>query len=155
MVKTRGHAVRQKERQDERRQERVLISAATRKERLEITKRVAEEIVESQDSQCCRFGVRKKLLDKNLSIYTWSNIRQVDWHIIQVRKQKKEIESNNTNNANMELEVNNDLDVNVTSNNERVENYDDTFLNDATTVKRVVSPQTMLVLIGLTWVPDY
>ena len=69
----------------------------------------------------------------------------MDWHIIQVRKQKKELESNN---ANMELEVNNDLDVNVTSNNERVENYDDTFLNNATTVKRVVSPQTMLVLIG-------
>ena len=100
------------------------LSEAVRAERLAITKKIAQEIVCTQDSLVGgRYGCRMSIIRKYCNIYSWLSKHKIDWHIKQIRKR---MISNATSNmisnvatlSNSTYDVNDsDLDVNSTITN--------------------------------------
>ena len=105
-MKTRRATVLHVEKAEGRRKARTSISPEIRAERLSITKAIAAKIVEKQESLGeGRHGCRKKIIVMGKYLHHWLNEGQVDWHVIQIRRQKKL-----GNNLNSNSVINNDLD---------------------------------------------
>ena len=90
MRKTRQSTILHIEKVEKRRLERETLTPVIRAERLATTKRVAEKIISTQESfGDTKRGCRKHILDIEKQLHSWLSKKQVDWHIIQIRKKRK------------------------------------------------------------------
>ena len=113
MVKTRHQRSGLAEKREKRRQERELISPSARVERLAITKKIASEILSTQEDLCgCRHGCRMDIIRRYSQIYSWLKKDQVDWHVKQIRKQKHSISTVSKDYSNISSNVVDSLVVN-------------------------------------------
>ena len=108
-------------------QAREPVPEAVRAERLAITKRIADEIVCTQDSPVGgRYGCRMAIIRKYSHIYSWLSKSQIDWHIYEIRKKKKSSATPNDNsNVTTSLSNGSNVTENLVVNSSTDTNFDE------------------------------
>ena len=130
-------------------QQREPVSEAVRAERLAIIKRIADEIVRTQDSLIGgHYGCRMKIIRKYSHIYSWLSKHQVDWHIKEIRKRKKSSATSNSN-SNVATTLSNvsNVTVNLAVNIPTVNNFYCQTNNTMVSQKNII-PNVFKLIVG-------